>query len=133
MGYRSEVTMLFYANNEEDFPMLKLWVDENLVPALREHWDYDPLDGNEYRPQEFSRGQSKGYALNFSDVKWYESYPDVQAIEEAWSKFDKTFSDEESASFGAERARIGEDYGDVEYDQTFHSMSLLNIVRHAEY
>lgn len=128
MGYRSEVTMLFYANNEEDFPMFKLWFDENVLPVLREH-----LEHNDYKPDEFSRGQSKGYALHFGDVKWYESYPDVQAIEEVWKKFAETFNDDESASFGAERARIGEDYGDVEYDDTFHTMNLLSIVRHAEY
>lgn len=125
MGYRSEVTMLFYANNEEDFPMLKLWIDENVRPALKEWLDVTP--------QEFSRGQSKGYAVHFSDVKWYDSYPEVQAIEAAWDKFKDTFGNDESASMGAERAQIGEDYSDVTYDETYHGMNLLNIVRHAEY
>lgn len=125
MGYRSEVTMLFYANNEEDLPLLKLWVDENVRPALKEWLDVTP--------QEFERGQSKGYALHFSDVKWYESYPEVQAIEEAWDKFKNTFGDDETTALGAERAQIGEDYGDVSYDETYHGMNLLNIVRVAEY
>lgn len=128
MGYRSEVTMLFYANNAEDLPLLKLWVDENVVPVLREHWEQD-----EYQPREFERGQSKGYALHFNDVKWYDSYPEVQAIEAAWDKFKDTFGNDESASMGAERAQIGEDYSDVTYDETYHGMNLLNIVRTAEY
>lgn len=128
MGYRSEVTMLFYANNEEDLPLLKLWVDENLRPALNE-WGQ-----SEHQPiQEFERGQSKGYALHFSDVKWYDSYPEVQAIEQAWDKFKDTFGNDETAAFGAERACIGEDYSDVSYDETYHGMNLLSIVRTAEY
>lgn len=128
MGYRSDVTMLFYAVDAADFPLFKLWFDENVLPVMNEHWGE-----NDYKPQEFERGYAKGYALRFDDVKWYESYPEVQAIEEAWNKFTEAFGNDESASLGAERARVGEDYGDVEYDQTFHSVNLLNIVRHAEY
>lgn len=125
MGYRSDVTMLFYANDAKDFPLFKLWFDENVRPALKEWLDVTP--------QEFERGEVKGYALHFNDVKWYDTYPDVQAIEEVWSRFDVTFNDNSTAYFGAERACIGEDYSDVSHDETYHTMNLLNIVRHAEY
>lgn len=127
MGYRSEVTILFYSD-EKEFPMLKLWVEENLAPTLREHWN-----GDDYKPDEFERGYVKGYALNFSDVKWYESYEDVQAIERAWELFDTTFGQDNETTLAGERARVGEDYSDVEYGSTWHSQNLLSIVRHSEY
>lgn len=129
MGYRSDVTMLFYANDAADFPMLKLWFNENVVPALQEHWGGD----EEYQPKEFERGYAKGYALHFGDIKWYDSYPEVQAIESEWNKFTEAFGSDDTVGLSAERATVGEDYGDVSYDSTYHSMSLLSIVRHAEY
>jgi hypothetical protein len=129
MGYRSEVTILFYAE-EKDFPLLKLWFAANVASVMNEHWDFDDT----YKPDEFERGEYKGYAIGFGDVKWYESYPEVQAIEEAWELFRDTFGDKnEDTTFGAEFARIGEDYGDVEYKDTYHTQNLLSIVRHADY
>ena len=127
MGYRSEVTILFYAE-EKDFPILKLWVQENLRPVLDEHWE-----GNGMREEEFERGNYKGYAFEFSDVKWYESYPEVDAVEQAWEKFNGIFDKDNTTELYGEYARIGDDYGDVEYKCSYHTQDLLNIVRHAEY
>jgi len=130
MGYRSHVTMLMYGY-ERDFPMLKLWVEENMRPVLDEHWK----EGDCFREEVFERGRFKGYAFEFADIKWYESYPDVDAVEKAWEKFDELFDNIEEGSLilAGERARVGEDYSDVEYAETRHAENLLSIVRHAEY
>lgn len=128
MGYRSDLTMLFYACDEADFPVFKLWFDENVVPVLREHWNDD-----EYQPREFERGYSKGYALHFGDIKWYDSYPEVQAIERVWDLLSTTFGQDTETGFAGERVRIGESNDDIERDDTWHSQDLLHIVRHVEY
>lgn len=129
MGYRSDVTIIMYAE-EKDFHLLKLWFSENVTPVMNEHWDFD----NSYKPEEFERGGCKGYAIGFGDVKWYESYPEVQAMEQAWDLFRDTFGDKnEDTTFGAEFARIGEDYEDVEYKDTYHAQNLLSVARRAEY
>ena len=129
MGYRSSVTMLLYGE-EKDFPILKLWVDENLMPALEKN---DWVSSESYREEVFQRGADKGYAFEFADVKWYESYEDVQAVEQAWEKFLETFDPEDTPDLCAEFARIGEDYSDVEYRDNRGAHGLLNIVRHTEY
>jgi hypothetical protein len=122
----------------DDFPMLKLWVDENLRPALKEN-DWEGSTG--YREAVIERGHPapntstyKGYAFEFNDVKWYESYAEVDAVEKAWEKFRETFDeDNDDTTLASEFARIGEDYGDVEYRSTYYSQDLLNIVRHTDY
>lgn len=65
MGYRSDVTAVLYVSKEEHFPMVKLWLDENF-----------PIKEFEENIRWFDRG----IVLECGDVKWYESYPDVQAL-----------------------------------------------------
>jgi hypothetical protein len=130
MGYRSHVTILFYAE-EKDFPILKLWVQENLRPVLDEHWE--DAQGNGMREEEFKRGNYKGYAIHIGGVKWYDDDPDVVALNEAWDKFAELFDENNTLEIGAEFMRIGEDYSDIEYAETRHAENLLSIVRHAEY
>lgn len=51
------------------------------------------------------------------DVKWYESYPDVQAFESAADKFVELCNaevSEGSPTYNYEFVRIGEDYDDVD-------------------
>jgi hypothetical protein len=130
MGYKSDVTILFYAE-EKDFPILKLWVQENLRPVLDEHWE--DAQGNGMHEEEFKRGNYKGYAFEFADVKWYDDDPDVVALNEAWEKFNEIFDKDNTTELYGEYARIGEDYGDVEYKCSYHTQDLLSVVRRAEY
>jgi hypothetical protein len=37
MGYRSDVTIIMYPRVDDDYPMLKLFVDENLPDEFEEH------------------------------------------------------------------------------------------------
>lgn len=102
MGYRSGVTAVFYVSKVEHFPMLKLWLTENF-PMDTFHDNVRWLD--------------RGMVLECEDVKWYESYPDVQSYEKAADKFIDLCNAEVSEgtpTFNYEFVRIGEDYDDVE-------------------
>jgi hypothetical protein len=102
MGYRSDVAAVFYVSKAEHYPVLKLWLDENF--PINE-WD------------ENIRWFDRGMVFECPDVKWYDSYPDVQGFEKAASKFVDLCNDEVSEgtpTFNYELVRIGEDYDDVE-------------------
>jgi hypothetical protein len=102
MGYRSDVVGAFYVSKEEHFPTLKLWLDENF-----------PVGEFEENVRWFNRGM----VLECENVKWYESYPDVQSYEKAADKFVELCNvkvNEDTPTFNYEFVRIGEDYDDVE-------------------
>ena len=102
MGYRSDVTAVFYVSKVEHFPMLKLWLTENF-----------PMDTFHDNVRWFDRGM----VLECEDVKWYESFPDVKAFEVAADKFVELCNAEVSEgtpTFNYEFVRIGEEYEDVE-------------------
>ena len=65
MGYRSEVAAVFYAADVKDFATIKLWLDEN----------FPMKEGGEN-----IRWFNKGMAFQADNVKWYDGYPDVQAL-----------------------------------------------------
>jgi len=102
MGYRSDVVGAFYVSKEEHFPMVKLWLDENF-----------PIKEFEENIRWFDRGM----VLECEDVKWYDSFPDIQAFEAAANKFVELCNAEVSEgtpTFNYEFVRIGEEYEDVE-------------------
>ena len=65
MGYRSEVTAIFYCHNQDDYPSMKLFVEEYIGGTFKE--DITEEESNE-------RKYIKFY---LEDVKWYDSYSDV--------------------------------------------------------
>lgn len=103
MGYRSDVAAAFYVNKPDDFPMLKLWLDENFPTS---DWEQN------------IRWFSKGMLVECDSVKWYDGYPDVQAFEAAADKFielcNNELNVEDVPKFNYEFIRIGEDYDDVD-------------------
>jgi hypothetical protein len=102
MGYRSDVAAAFYVSKEEHFPMVKLWLDENF-----------PIKEFEENIRWFDRGM----VFECSDVKWYDSYPDVKAFDTAADKFVELCNAEVSEgtpTFNYEFVRIGENYEDVD-------------------
>jgi hypothetical protein len=123
MGYRSDLTILFYAEAKH-FDAVTAWVDEHLRPVLQQHYLNE-----DFRPTEFNRPDFAGYAVHFNGVKWYESYPEVDAVEQVWTEFAKQFNClNEDALLSGEYIRIGEDYSDVEYRSTYNSMGLIKLV-----
>lgn len=116
MGYRSDVAAVFYAADKKDFPVIKLWLDENF-----------PMDTFKENIRWFARGM-----VFYDDaVKWYDDYEEVKAFEAARKKFIDMFcEDNEGAVNGAfEFMRVGEQYDDVETDEQGAYDGLLELKR----
>ena len=96
MGYRSDIAVLVYPTDREKYPMLKTLMNTTFKD-IDSYWDgcihWEDTPG----------------VLRFeiSDIKWYESYPEVQ-------RFEKFLSEVEELGFEFECIRIGEEDGDVE-------------------
>lgn len=103
MGYRSSVAAVFYVNKEENFPVLKLWLDENF-----------PMQDWEDNVRWFRRGM----VIEADYLKWYESYSDVKRYKDAEAAFIELCNNElrleNTPTFLYEFVRIGEDYDDVD-------------------
>ena len=125
MGYRSDVTMIMYpsADHRDKFAALKLYVDENL-------------------PDEFKvvgEGDRRYLHCYIDGVKWYDSYEEVDTYSKLFSEWDEMFADPDDPSakeglqadpiFHYEFMRIGEDYEDVEYHQSYGADHVLNMSR----
>ena len=118
MGYRSDVAAVFYVSEARHFPVLKLWLDENF-----------PIKEFDENIRWFNRGM----VFECDDVKWYESYPDVQAFDAAQGKFIDLCNAEVSEgtpTFNYEFIRIGENIEDVEVEREGIDYEyLLEVVR----
>ena len=125
MGYRSDVTIIMYpsADHRDKFAALKLYVDENL-------------------PDEFKvvgEGDRRYLHCYIDGVKWYDSYEEVDTYSKLFSEWDEMFADPDDPSakkgwqadtiFQYEFLRIGEDYEDVEYHQSYGADHALNMSR----
>jgi hypothetical protein len=121
MGYRSEITAVFYTNKKDEWPLLKLFVDENFPKDLA---DYLEEESEEPR-------KTWGFVFRVSDYKWYESYPEVQAFYE----FEERFTSMEKCvdgTWACEFARIGEETDDIEERNSNHADYILRVIRHIE-
>jgi hypothetical protein len=120
MGYRSDVTIVFYGK-EKDYPVLKLWVQENLEPVLKEH-DWEGLEP-------YESGSTKGFVFKAPDMKWYDSYPEVQAVENCVNTFMETFDDKNEIELALDYVRLGEELDDIEVRYSDYSDNILNVSR----
>jgi hypothetical protein len=104
MGYRSEVCMSIYGDSPQAMRELKAMIDAAGVD-LNAHWaDHDwGID-------------EKNFFFLVDDVKWYDSFPEVQAVMKIWNlAMDLNEEPEEGgAKFSGIFLRIGEDNTDVE-------------------
>ena len=105
MGYRSNVTAIFYAE-EKDWPVIKLWLDENRPNSIIGEDDF----------KGYQRGSLRGYYIEYDDVKWYDTYPNMQDFNSYASKYIVLFCNEGSTA-AYEFVRIGENYEDIEVDR----------------
>jgi hypothetical protein len=132
MGYRSDVHILFYVGNRiardeggeahlepiGPFAPIKLWFDENY-----------PKD--DYAKTEI--GVNYIY-VRYDNVKWYEDYEDVKAVNKAIESFDKCFNtdDYENMTGMWEMVRLGENDDDVERRNSEHADWRLNVRREVD-
>ena len=123
MGYRSDVMAVFYTYDPIEYPSIKLFIDEN-VPEVFRSDEYMRL---------FSGGMPKrvqGIKFTMNGWKWYESYPEVQAFEQAIQKFEKLSDGGDKWLW--EFVRLGEEVEDVEERSCAEAESLLYVVRSIE-
>jgi hypothetical protein len=122
MGYRSDVTAVFYTRREEDWPALKLFVDEN----------FPDMDGFKecLKVIDPTFNHAWGYMFDAEEVKWYESYESVRKFEELAHKFVEIADGEgHTHEWSYEFARVGEDTDDVETDRSQKADCVLHVSR----
>jgi hypothetical protein len=123
MGYRSDVTIIFYARGDSNDAgrnaLLKLWFDENYpVMVAKDEW------GATIRQKE------DAIIIDYDDVKWYEGYDHVKAVTAAIGKFDDTFRcGDEEGHYAHEFLRVGEEDADIETERSDWNDHLLYVSR----
>jgi hypothetical protein len=116
MGYRSDVEVVFYTLDKEKLPyaVIKLWFDEN-YPQY--YWG-TTIHGEDY------------ILVSYEGVKWYPTYEEVKAVEEAIADFREAFqTDEQGTDAAYEMAVVGEDVGDIETKGSGYCTYRLNVRR----
>jgi hypothetical protein len=115
MGYRSDVAAVFYAADKKDFPIVKLWLQENFPVEMF---------------KDSIRWFDRGMVFEIENVKWYDDYEDVKAFEESREKFVDMFCIDNNGAKGAvEIMRVGENYDDIEHDGWGEYEGILECVR----
>lgn len=146
MGYRSDVVAVFYAQdrseekykkrNERNRAKLKLFVEANFPESLREDDDDGGLNV-------FDTPTRLLYEFKHTDVKWYDSYPEVIAFEQFWDSFGNLCdkhnpsapaedADTEGVDWAAEFIRLGENADDIEERSLGEADWLLRVSRTIE-
>ena len=77
MGYRSDVKAVFYTKDVNEWPALKLFVDENFPDDLK--GGLEVIRSSVYF----------GYVFSAESTKWYGGYPEV----EAYNKFTEAYTE----------------------------------------
>jgi len=119
MGYRSDVTIIMYPskNHRDKFATLKLYVDENLPDQF----------------EVIGEGDNRYLHCFIDGIKWYSGYEEVDKYNTLFSEWDEMFADPDALQaepiFHYEFLRIGEDYEDVEYHQSYGADHALNMSR----
>lgn len=124
MGYRSVVDAVFYTRNEEEAPLLKLYVDENFPRNEELRECLTPINASKVW----------GYHFICDDVKWYESYTFVKEFNEFMVKFNQLLSENERArpTWAYEFVRLGEDTSDIEEERSDNADFILSVRREIE-
>ena len=121
MGYRSEVTAIFYCHNQDDYPSMKLFVEENIGGTFKE--DITEEESNE-------RKYIKFY---LEDVKWYDSYSDVIQFNKFIEAFVELADDDESKlTWAYEFVRFGEELNDIEVTESDGANNVMSIHRYVD-
>jgi len=122
MGYRSEVIAVFYTHNAEDYPAMKLFIDETIGEELGGCLtEEDYHDGSKY---------IKFYA---EDVKWYDSDLEVRQFMAMLDRF-KELADGEGSklTWAYEFVRIGEYLNDIDVRESDGASNALVVHRYVD-
>lgn len=119
MGYRSDVTALFYTEEESEWPTFRIFMENNIPRMLKDN---------------FSLIDSKniwGYMFKMEGVKWDAFYVGAQEF----NKFRETFlrisdvEDNDSPPWVYEFARVGDFDEDIEQENCGGMQYYLGISR----
>ena len=118
MGYRSDVSIVFYTTSTEKLPFvaIKLWFDENYPhQTATEHWDAKVDCGDDY------------VLVTYNAVKWYEEYEHVITVDAAVKLFTDTFECNEDGAAHWETVRVGERWDDIEEGRSNYTNYRLGV------
>lgn len=120
MGYRSDVSVVFYTRNEEAVPFaaIKLWFDEN----------YPRKTATEFWGAEIETG-SDWVMVTYQNVKWYEDYEHVQAVRKTFDSFDDCFESNDKDNAAWEMVELGEQTDDIRETRSNYCDYLLGVRR----
>ena len=110
MGYRSEVSIAVYGEYDK---MVAFIAAARLTEDFSPVWEKCEMYQYHCVNEMLNKGQSM-YMLcaSYCDVKWYDSYPEVQA----WHRFLELATVAEDAGINCEFTRVGEEFCDVDYE-----------------
>jgi hypothetical protein len=117
MGYRSNVKAVFYTSDKEQWPALRLFVDENFPEEFK------------YCLEVIGSSTYCGYVFSCEDVKWYDSYPDVIAYNKFVADYEELIDGEAGLPWVYEFIRIGEDTDDIETTQAGNADYVICVSR----
>ena len=121
MGYRSEVTAIFYCHNQDDYPSMKLFIDENIGGTFEEDLTEEESNNRKY------------IKFYLEDVKWYDSYSDVIQFNEFIEAFVELADDDESKlTWAYEFVRFGEELNDIEVTESDGANNVMSIHRYVD-
>lgn len=123
MGFRSDVSIIFYArgnsNDASHNAILKLWFDEN-YPVREAKGEWCAL----------IRRKDNAIIVDYDDVKWYSDHAHPREVDAAIKKFSDTFNcDEPDCLFAWEMMRIGEEDSDIDSERSDFNDHLLYVSR----
>lgn len=123
MGYRSKVAAMFYTEDKEQWPMLKLFVEENF-----------PVNEFKGSIKEIDQTWLWGYEFREIGIKWETRFPEVAAFDAFVYKFEdladvRDAENNYARNWAYEFIRIGEDDDDVERACSQQSYGLLDMSR----
>lgn len=116
MGYRSDVTVIMYADTKEEQLMVNEWVKMQLAKHSEDWGDNFHFLPNMVR-------------FDAENWKWYDSYEEIQWLEKLFADYKEAFCGNSDATYAIEFARVGEDYADIEVWDAGASEGRLYVVR----
>lgn len=120
MGYRSDVSLVFYTCNKEAvaYTTLKFWFDENFPHReAKDEWGAIISTGDNY------------VLVEYGDVKWYPSYEHIRKVQECFDTFIATFDEDDQGFVAWECIEVGEELDDIKRDASAHADWRLDVSR----
>ena len=126
MGYRSDVGVAIYPGIGTDSEMCEeLYNKLKLLLATTYKKVMDEYFGNDATFDDVD----KQVTFHIRDVKWYDSYPDVQAFMQMLNEL----GDGDLGNYGVEFVRMGEDYDDIDRQEWGDTSYRVDVRRELEF